>query len=71
MKVGIIGAGMVGGATANALVLTGAADEIVLVDQSPDRATAEAEDTRHAILAQQMGRAGQPTGPILAAIRLD
>lgn len=48
MKVGIIGAGMVGGATANALVLTGAADEIVLVDQSPDRATAEAEDTRHA-----------------------
>ena len=27
MKVGIIGAGMVGGATANALMLTGAADE--------------------------------------------
>jgi L-lactate dehydrogenase len=48
MKVGIVGAGMVGGATANALVLTGAADEIVLVDLSHERATAEAEDVRHA-----------------------
>jgi hypothetical protein len=39
----------------------------------PDLASGDAfpEDTRHAILAQQMGRAGQPTGPILAAIRLD
>lgn len=48
MKVGIVGAGMVGGATANALVLTGAADRIVLVDQSEARATAEAEDVLHA-----------------------
>jgi L-lactate dehydrogenase len=48
MKVGIVGAGMVGGATANALVLTGTADRIVLVDQSPARATAEAEDVLHA-----------------------
>ena len=48
MKVGIIGAGMVGGASANALVLTRAADEIVLVDAQPERAVAEAEDVRHA-----------------------
>ena len=40
MKVGIIGAGMVGGASANALVLTRAADEVVLVDAQPERAVA-------------------------------
>ncbi|MEK0085117.1 L-lactate dehydrogenase [Benzoatithermus flavus] len=48
MKVGIVGAGMVGGAAANALVLTGAADRIVLVDRNAARATAEAEDVLHA-----------------------
>jgi L-lactate dehydrogenase len=48
MKVGIIGAGMVGGATANALMLTGVADEIVLVDARAERAVAEAEDVLHA-----------------------
>jgi len=48
MKVGIIGAGMVGGATANALMLTGAAQEIVLVDARAERAVAEAEDVLHA-----------------------
>ena len=39
---------MVGGASANALVLTRAADEVVLVDAQPERAVAEAEDVRHA-----------------------
>ncbi|MEZ0304816.1 MAG: hypothetical protein ACAH24_22555 [Hyphomicrobiaceae bacterium] len=48
MKVGIVGAGMVGGATANALVLTRVADEIALVDAQPERAIAEAEDVLHA-----------------------
>lgn len=48
MKVGIIGAGMVGGATANALVLARVADEVVLVDAQPERAVAEAEDVLHA-----------------------
>ncbi len=48
MKVGIIGAGMVGGAAANALVLAGVASEIVLVDHDPKRAVAEAEDILHA-----------------------
>lgn len=48
MKVGIVGAGMVGGAAANALVLAGAADEVVVVDLDPGRARAEAEDVLHA-----------------------
>ncbi len=48
MKVGIIGSGMVGGACANALVLTRVADEIVLLDAQPERAAAEAEDVLHA-----------------------
>lgn len=48
MKVGIIGAGMVGSATANALVLRGVATEIVLVDLDEARARAEAQDILHA-----------------------
>lgn len=48
MKVGIVGAGMVGSAAGNALVLAGAANAIVLVDQDARRALAEAEDILHA-----------------------
>ena len=48
MKVGVVGAGMVGSAAANALVLTGAASEVVLVDKDAKRAVAEAEDILHA-----------------------
>lgn len=47
-KVGIVGCGMVGGATANALVLRGAASEIVLVDRNRERAEAEEQDVLHA-----------------------
>jgi L-lactate dehydrogenase len=49
MKVGIVGAGMVGSAAANALVMRGAASEIVLVDRSHERALAEAQDILHAV----------------------
>jgi L-lactate dehydrogenase len=49
MKVGIIGTGMVGSAAGFALVLNGGASEVVLVDQSPARALAEAEDISHAV----------------------
>jgi len=42
MKVGIIGAGAVGSACALALVMRGAAREIVLVDRTRERATAVA-----------------------------
>ena len=49
MKVGIIGAGMVGSAAAFALIMRGEASEIVLVDVNHARARAEAEDIAHAI----------------------
>jgi L-lactate dehydrogenase len=49
MKVGIIGAGMVGSAAGFALALTGGAREIVLVDRNAARAAAEAEDIAHAV----------------------
>jgi L-lactate dehydrogenase len=48
MKIGVVGAGMVGAAAANALVLRGAASEVVLLDQNHKRALAEAEDILHA-----------------------
>jgi L-lactate dehydrogenase len=48
MKVGVVGVGMVGSAAANALVLRGAASEVVLIDQNQKRAIAEAEDILHA-----------------------
>ncbi|KAA9006972.1 L-lactate dehydrogenase [Histidinibacterium aquaticum] len=49
MKVGIVGAGMVGSAAGFALVLRGAASRVVLVDIDPARARAEAEDIAHAV----------------------
>jgi len=49
MKVGIIGAGAVGAATAFALVMRGVAREIVLVDLNKARAQAEADDILHAV----------------------
>jgi len=49
MKVGIVGAGMVGSAAAFALVMKGTASEIVLVDLNTARAAAEAEDIAHAV----------------------
>lgn len=49
MKIGIIGAGMVGSAAGFALVMQGTVSEIVLVDINPARARAEAEDISHAV----------------------
>ncbi len=49
MKVGIIGAGMVGSAAGFALVQQGRAREIVFVDVDRKRARAEAEDIAHAV----------------------
>ena len=48
MKIGIIGAGGVGSATAFALIMKGIARKIVLIDQNDLRAQAEAEDIAHA-----------------------
>jgi L-lactate dehydrogenase len=47
VKVGIVGAGYVGAASANALVLRGIPTEIVLVDMDEARADAEAADVAH------------------------
>lgn len=49
MKVGIIGAGMVGSSAAYALAMLGVASEIVLVDRNMDLAQAQAEDISHAV----------------------
>ncbi|KQW28222.1 L-lactate dehydrogenase [Rhizobium sp. Root274] len=49
MKVGIVGAGMVGSSAGYALSLMGIANEIVLVDQNSALAVAQAEDIAHAV----------------------
>jgi L-lactate dehydrogenase len=49
MKVGIVGSGFVGATAGYALVIQGIGREIVLVDKNTGRATAEADDIRHAV----------------------
>ena len=49
MKVGIIGAGLVGSTAAYALINQGIGREIVLVDLDNERSAAEANDLRHAV----------------------
>ncbi|MCR8546781.1 L-lactate dehydrogenase [Salipiger sp. P9] len=49
MKVGIVGAGMVGSAAGYALALRGGASEVVLVDRNAALAVAQAEDIAHAV----------------------
>lgn len=48
MKIGIIGAGSVGSATAFSLIMTGVAHRVVLVDMNKQKALAEAMDIAHA-----------------------
>jgi L-lactate dehydrogenase len=49
MKIGIVGCGMVGSASAFALVMSGVGREVVLVDLERTRAEAEATDINHAV----------------------
>jgi len=49
MKIGIVGCGMVGSASAFAVVMRGIGREIVLVDVNRARAEAEADDIQHAV----------------------
>jgi len=49
MKTGIVGCGMVGSASAFALVMHGVGREVVLVDKNAARARAEANDIHHAV----------------------
>ncbi len=48
MKIGIIGAGFVGSATAFALIMKGIARKIVLIDSNKQKAMSEANDISHA-----------------------
>ena len=54
MRVGIIGAGAVGSACALALVMRGAAREVVLVDRTRERAKAVATDIRYGTPLSQL-----------------
>lgn len=49
MKVGVVGAGLVGSTAAYALVMRGIGREIVMVDKNEKRAQAEADDIFHAV----------------------
>ena len=49
MKIGIVGAGLVGSTTAYALIMRGVGREIILVDKDSNRAQAEADDLFHAV----------------------
>lgn len=49
MKIGIIGSGAVGSSAAYAVVMSGAASEVVLVDLNEKMARAQAEDILHAV----------------------
>ncbi len=49
MKVGIVGAGMVGSSAGFALALNGTASQLVLVDQDENLARAQAQDIAHAV----------------------
>jgi len=49
VKVGIVGAGLVGSTAGYALVMQGVGRELVLVDKHSARAQAEADDIRHAV----------------------
>lgn len=64
MKVAVVGAGQVGSSAAYALVLRGAASEVVLVDQDERRASAHAEDILHATPFAAPARVS--AGPIAA-----
>jgi L-lactate dehydrogenase len=48
MKIGVVGVGQVGAASAFACVMRGVGSEVVLVDHNPDLAVAQAEDILHA-----------------------
>lgn len=67
MKVGIVGAGLVGSTAAYTLVLQSLAEEVVLVDLNQPRAAAHAEDILHATPFAQPARIRAGDFPDLAA----
>jgi L-lactate dehydrogenase len=69
MRVGIVGAGHVGGTAAYALALRGSATDVVLVDVSAHRAAAQAMDVAHAVPVAQPVRV--TSGPMSALAGFD
>jgi malate/lactate dehydrogenase len=60
-KVAIVGAGNVGATAAYALLLSGLAAEIVLIDANQKRAEGEAMDLAHAVSSRVPRRSGRVT----------
>ncbi len=60
MKIGIIGCGFVGSSAAYAMVLTGVASELILVDLNRELAETDAQDILHATPFAAPKKWGQP-----------
>ena len=75
MKIGFVGAGLVGSTTAYTLAIEGLAQEIVLIDINKTKAEAEADDITHAAALNKTAKllkAIIPTSPEpeLSSLRL-
>ncbi|GGL76235.1 L-lactate dehydrogenase [Deinococcus aerolatus] len=70
MKVGVVGAGLVGATAAYALTLRGSCSALVLVDQDGDRARAEAQDIAHAAPISHGARVSSGDYPALEGSRV-
>lgn len=65
MKIGIVGSGAVGSSAAYAIVMSGAASEVVLVDLNAALARAQAEDILHATPFARSARVSAGDYPLL------
>ncbi|THF87699.1 L-lactate dehydrogenase [Deinococcus sp. KSM4-11] len=70
MKVGVVGAGLVGATAAYAMVLRGSCSELLLTDLDPARAQAEAQDIAHASPVSHGTRVGSGALAELAGSRV-
>lgn len=70
MKVGVVGAGLVGATAAYALTLRGSCSDLVLVDKDEGRAQAEAQDIAHAAPVSHGTRVGSGDSGALAGCRV-
>lgn len=70
MKVGIVGAGLVGATAAYALTLRGSCSDLVLVDKDAGRAQAEAQDIAHAAPVSHGTRVSSGDYPSLSGCRV-
>lgn len=70
MKVGVVGAGLVGATAAYALTLRGSCSDLVLVDKDEKRAEAEAQDIAHAAPVSHGTRVASGGDAALAGCRV-